>query len=147
MNYDSYDAHIGPAITATFNDYYRGELGVRFDRSYLMSAREAPDWAWDERHQQPNLGGKAPFPNTVVDLSQAMTLNPKMKVLVDSGYFDMACPYRTIEYAIDHLDVSPEVRKNVSIEYFQAGHMMYVEPESMKKFKDTLAAFVEANSR
>jgi len=146
MNYDSYDAAIGPAIAATFNDYYRGELGVRFDRRYLMSAREAPDWAWDERHQQPNLGGKAPFPNTVVDLSQAMTLNPKMKVLVDSGYFDMACPYRTIEYAIDHLDIAPELRRNVTIEYYRAGHMMYVEPESMKKFKDTLAAFVEANS-
>jgi carboxypeptidase C (cathepsin A) len=80
-----------------------------------------------------------------VDLSRAMTLNPKMKVLVDTGYFDLACPYRTVEYAIEHLDVAPELRNNVQVAYYAAGHMMYVEPDSMKKFKDTLAAFVEAN--
>ena len=57
-----------------------------------------------------------------------MTMNPKMKVLVQQGYFDLACPYRTVEYAIDHLDIAPELRGNVAIEYFDAGHMMYVAP-------------------
>ena len=81
------------------------------------------------------------------DLAQAMTLNPKMKVLMQAGYFDLACPYRTIEYAVDHLAVSPEVRKNVSIAYYDAGHMMYVHPPSMVKFKTDVAAFLDANAR
>ena len=31
------------------------------------------------------------------------------------GYFDLAMPYRSVEYVIDHLDVAPDLRANVSI--------------------------------
>jgi carboxypeptidase C (cathepsin A) len=92
-------------------------------------------------------GSKVPYPNTIAELSQAMTMNPRMKVLVQQGYFDLACPYWTVEYAIDHLDVGEKLRKNVAIEYYDAGHMMYVHPGSMQKFKRDLAAFVDANAR
>jgi len=102
---------------------------------------------WDNRHEQPDFGdSKVPYPNTIVDLSQAITMNPKMKVLIQQGYFDLACPYRTVEYAVDHLDVSPELRGNVAIEYYDAGHMMYVHPGSMQKFRRDLAAFIDANA-
>jgi len=68
-----------------------------------------------------------------------------MKVLVQTGYFDLACPYRTAEYAVEHLNVSPAVRANVTIEYYEAGHMMYVHEPSMRKFKEDLARFVSAS--
>ncbi len=146
MKYDPYGTAVGPAIVATFNDYYRHELKVESDREYVLSGDLEKDW--DSRHEQPDMGGsKVPYPNTIPDLSQAITMNPKMKVLVQQGYFDLACPYRTVEYALDHLDVSPELRGNVAVEYYDAGHMMYVHPGSMQKFKRTLAAFVDANSR
>jgi carboxypeptidase C (cathepsin A) len=144
MPYDPYGSSIGPAIVATFNDYYRQELKVESDRPYLLSGGVTGEW--DDRHTQPGAG-KVPFANTVVDLAQAMTLNPKMKVLVLTGYFDLACPYRTVEYAIDHLAVAPAVRSNVAIAYYDAGHMMYVHPPSMQKFKSDVAAFVDANAR
>jgi len=87
-------------------------------------------------------GGRAPvpcrirgIPGRVVDLAHAMTLN------------HLACPYRTAEYAIEHLAVAPAVRSNVTIAYYDAGHMMYVHPPSMRKFKDDVAAFVDANAR
>lgn len=143
--YDPYDAAIGPAIVATFNDYYRKELEVASDREYVLSADIEKDW--DNRHKQPDIDYTVPFPNTAVDLAHAMTMNPRMKVLVQQGYFDLACPYRTVEYAIDHLDVPPSVRSNLSIQYYDAGHMMYVNPSSMQKFKRTLAEFIDANSR
>ena len=145
MKYDPYGAAIGPAIVATFNDYYRRELKVESEREYILSGDLEKDW--DNRHEQPDMGGsKVPYPNTIPDLSQAITMNPKMKVLVQQGYFDLACPYRTVEYALDHLDVGPELRGNVAIEYYDAGHMMYVHPGSMQKFKRDLAAFIDANA-
>ncbi len=144
MPYDPYGSAIAPAIVATFNDYYRQELKVESDRPYLLSGNVGRDW--DDRHNQPGTG-RLPFANTVVDLSQAMTLNPRMKVLVQTGYFDLACPYRAVEYAIEHLAVAPEVRGNVEIAYYDAGHMMYVHPPSMRKFKSDVAAFVDANAR
>lgn len=146
MRYDPYSAAIAPAIVATFNDYYRSELKVESERQYVLSGGEV-NQKWDERHAQPDLGGyKAPVANTAVDLAEAMTMNPKMKVLIDQGYFDLAVPYRTVEYVVDHLAVAPELRANVSIEYYDAGHMMYVHPPSMAKFKKTLADFVTANA-
>ena len=143
MPYDPYSSAIAPAIVATFNDYYRQDLKVESDRPYLLSGGVAE---WDDRHAQPGYG-KVPFANTVVDLAQAMTLNPKMKVLVQTGYFDLACPYRTVEYAVDHLAVAPSVRGNLSIAYYDAGHMMYVHPPSMQKFKADVAAFMDTNAR
>jgi len=145
MRYDPYDTAIAPAIVATFNDYYRQELKVESDRQYVLSGGVDN---WDDRHQQPDLGGgKSPIANTAVDLAQAMTMNPKMKVLIQQGHFDLAVPYRTVEYVVDHLDVAHELLANVHIEYYEAGHMMYVHPASMAKFKKTLADFVSANAQ
>jgi len=147
MVYDPYAAAIAPAIVATFQDYYRQELKVESERDYKFSSGEAAK-EWDDRHVQPDSdGGKIPSPNTGVDLAYAMTMNPKMKVLIDTGYFDLACPYGTVEYAVDHLDIPVRQRSNISIEYYEAGHMMYVHPGSMQKFKKTLAGFIETNSR
>ena len=75
-----------------------------------------------------------------------MAMNPKMKILVQSGYFDLACPYGTVKAAIDHLNITPELRKNVQIEFYEAGHMMYVHPDSMRKFGATTKAFIDANA-
>lgn len=145
MDYDPYDTAIGPAIVATFNDYYRTELKVESDREYVLSGNLYRDW--DNRHAQPDQRGKVPYPNTTVDLGHVLTMNPKMKVLVLTGYFDLACPYRTVEYAIEHLDVAPAIRSNVSLQYYDAGHMMYVHPASMQKFKRDVDAFLDANGR
>ena len=90
---------------------------------------------------------RTPIANTAVDLAQAMTMNPRMKILIEQGYFDLAVPYRSVEYVIDHLDVAPDLRANVSIEYYDAGHMMYVHPPSMAKFKKSLSDFVSANGQ
>jgi carboxypeptidase C (cathepsin A) len=86
-----------------------------------------------------------PVANTGIDLAHAMVRNPKMKLLVQTGYFDLACPYGTVTYFVDHLDVPAEVRKNVSVEYYEAGHMMYVHPASMVKFKKDVGAFLDAS--
>ncbi|MEP6881584.1 MAG: peptidase S10 [Dokdonella sp.] len=146
MGYDPYDAAISPAIVATFNDYYRQELKVKTDREYILSGDLGMHW--DDSHQQPGLEGfKSPIANTAVDLAQTMTMNPKMQILIQQGYFDLAVPYRTIQYVIEHLDVAPELRGNVHFEYYDAGHMMYVHPASMAKFKDTTADFIRTNTR
>ncbi len=97
---------------------------------------------------QPDSNGqKIPYMNVLPDLSYAMTMNPKMKVLVQQGYFDLACPYGTVKSAFDHLNVTPELRRNVHIEYYEAGHMMYVHPDSMRKFGETTKGFIDGNSR
>ncbi|HKU13519.1 MAG TPA: hypothetical protein VJQ52_03935, partial [Steroidobacteraceae bacterium] len=144
--FDPYGSAVAPAIVAAYNEYARSELGVVTDQKYELSARLYKDW--DLGHVQPDSNGyKVPMPNVLPDLSYAMTMNPKMKVLVQSGYFDLACPYGTVKDAIDHLNITPELRRNVHIEFYYAGHMMYVHPDSMRKFSDTTRAFIDDNSK
>jgi carboxypeptidase C (cathepsin A) len=143
--FDAYSSAIAPAIVATFNDYVRNELGVVTDWKYELSAGLYRDW--DSTHVQPDSEGwKVPYPNVLPDISYAMTMNPKMKVLVQAGYFDLACPYGTVKAALDHLDITAELRRNVQLELYEAGHMMYVHPGSMGRFSADIKAFIEQNS-
>jgi carboxypeptidase C (cathepsin A) len=144
-SFDPYMTSVAPAIVATYNTYVRRELGVVTDEKYVLSARLYRDW--DPRHELPDSDGrKIPYPNVLPDISYAMTMNPEMKVQVHTGYFDLACPYGAVQDAIDHLDITPELRRNVHIEYYEAGHMMYVHPASMAKFAETTKAFIVENS-
>jgi carboxypeptidase C (cathepsin A) len=65
-----------------------------------------------------------------------------MKVLVQQGYYDLATPHLATEYFIDHMDITDDQRKNISIAYYEAGHMMYIHEPSLVKYKEDLAGFV-----
>jgi carboxypeptidase C (cathepsin A) len=141
MPFDPYMSSVGPAFVATFNDYYRRELGVEMDRKYVVSAglwRE-----WDRSHKQPGSEYRSPAADTGIDLAHALIRNPDMKVLVQQGYFDLATPYRATEYFIDQMPLPDSLRSNVTVEYYEAGHMMYVHPPSLAKFRQDLASFVD----
>ena len=72
-----------------------------------------------------------------------MTQNPRMRLLVQQGYFDLATPYGAPHYVLDHLDIPPAQRENLTVAYYEAGHMMYLHPESAAKFREDLAGFID----
>jgi len=142
--YDPMSSAIGPPFLAAFMDYYRSDLGVKTDQQYVVSGKLWMDWDW--HHAQPDMNGfKLPFPNTMVDLSLAMKQNPNMKVLYQQGYFDLATPHLATKYYIDHMDIPPRLRENVSLKMYEAGHMMYIHEPSMVKYKQDLAEFVRSS--
>ena len=139
--YDPMLTAIGPSFLAAFMDYYRSDLNVEGAAEYKVSGELYRDWDW--RHKQPDLGGYMnPVANTSVDLGMAITQNPGMKVLVQQGYFDLATPHLATEYYIDHLNIADELRDNIELAYYEAGHMMYLHPPSLIKYKEDLAEFV-----
>lgn len=140
MPFDPFTSAVGPAFVATFNDYYRRDLGVTMERKYVVSGGLYKHW--DRSHRDPTKEYPSPVADTGIDLAHAMIINPNMKVLVQQGYFDLATPYRATEYFIDQMPLPDALRANVAIEYYQAGHMMYVHPPSLAKYKKDLAAFI-----
>jgi carboxypeptidase C (cathepsin A) len=72
-----------------------------------------------------------------------MNYNPYLKVIVTNGYFDLATPYFATQYTFNHLGIDASLRENISMTYYEAGHMMYVHIPSLAKLKDDLAAFVD----
>jgi carboxypeptidase C (cathepsin A) len=143
MPYDPFFSMVGPTFVAAFHDYYRHDLGVVMGREYVVSGGLYK--GWDRSHKDPSSSYRSAVADTGIDLAYAMIQNPTMKVLVQQGYFDLATPYRATEHFIDQLNVPDSLRSNVSIEYYEAGHMMYVHPPSLKKYKQDLGAFIDAS--
>jgi carboxypeptidase C (cathepsin A) len=145
MDYDPFFPAIGPAFTAAFLDYLHDELEFGRDEEYRISAF---DVKWDWTHKQPGGGGWIDgAPNTVPDLSHAMTMNPGLHVLVQQGWYDLATPHLVMKHDIEHLRIPPEARSRIRIEHYEAGHMMYVHGPSMQKYRDDLARFIQATDR
>jgi carboxypeptidase C (cathepsin A) len=145
MNYDPFFPAVGPAYTAAFLDYLHGDLEFPRDEEYRVSAF---DIKWDWKHEQP--GGDDWFigpPDTVPDLSRAMTMNPGLHVLVQQGWYDLATPYFVMKHDMAHLRITAEARARIRTEYYDAGHMMYLHGPSMRKYREDLAGFIRSTSR
>jgi len=142
MQYDPFDAAVRPAYKAGFMHYYNNDLGFRKDRDYAVSGGIFERWDW--LHTLPN-GQETLITNTAVDLATAMTRYPPMRVLVQQGYYDLATPHFVLEYVLNHMDLNPEQRSRIVVEMYEAGHMMYVHPPSLAKFKQDLADFITAD--
>src|SRR5205823_8132830 len=79
-------------------------------------------------------------------LRGAMSQNPYLKVFVANGYYDLATPFAATRYTFDRLQLDPEVKKNVSMDFFQAGHMMYIDRHEHARLKKDIAAFISGAS-
>jgi carboxypeptidase C (cathepsin A) len=64
-------------------------------------------------------------------------------VFVANGLFDLATPHFATEYTFNHLGLDETLRKNVRMEQYEAGHMMYVHEPSLQRLSDHLREFVE----
>ncbi|MFN8423103.1 MAG: peptidase S10 [Anaerolineae bacterium] len=129
----SYAAILGP-YTATLNDYVRRELGYESDVPYEILTDRVHPWKFDTAENR--------FLNVATSLREAMTKNPHLRVYVANGYHDLATPYFATEYTFDHLGLEPHLKGNVSMGYFEAGHMMYVHEGALGALKGELAGFV-----
>ena len=140
---DPQSADISPAFISAFMNYFTTELKVSKDKNYNTSANSYPDFKWDWKHQRSNgLFGDASTPTTTPDLLNAMSNNPKMKILVMNGLYDLATPFGGAEYSFDHMGLNKDLKGNVIMKYYEAGHMMYIQKESAIKYKKDLVEFI-----
>jgi len=132
MEFDPSNALPEPPFQAAFLDYLREDLGYKSDLTYYVSGGIMP-WNW---------GADNRFAETGSGLYNAFSKNPYMKVLVCASYFDLATPYFAAQYNLDHIGLHPDMLKNISWQYYQAGHMMYIHKESAQKLKHDVAEFM-----
>lgn len=126
---------IRPPYTSAFNDYVRRDLGFKSDLEYyILGGGITSPWNW-------NANGS--YADTSVALSSAMRKNPYMKIFIASGYYDMATPYFATEYTVAAMNLDPSLRKNISTSYYEAGHMMYIEKNSLRKLKEDVSVFIQ----
>src|SRR5882724_939275 len=135
-SFDPSMSAIRPPYTAMFNQYVRGELGYKSDLEYyiLGGGFRFDEWDWGVQR-----GG---FPDTARSLKDAFDKNPFMKLFVGSGYFDLATPYFATQYTLNHMSLDQAQHAKVSLGYYGAGHMMYIQDSSLGELKKDVGAFI-----
>ncbi|GAA5152019.1 peptidase S10 [Nocardioides marinquilinus] len=129
---------IGRPYSAAFNHYVRHELRYENDLPYEQISRRVHPWSFKDFEGRPI--------DVSPELERAMRANPHLLVHVAQGYFDGATPHYAAEDVIAHLRLTPELRANIELAYYEAGHMMYVhEPSRVQQGRD-LADFVRRAS-
>jgi carboxypeptidase C (cathepsin A) len=139
--YDPQSAAISSAYTAAFNDYTRRQLKFGDGLTYLPEA-EAIDGAWENKHKAPGAPEAAFGVNVMPDLAAAMKFNPRLKVMLNGGYFDLATPYFEGRYEMNHLPLPANLQQNIQYAWYMSGHMVYAHEESLKQLHDKVAAFI-----
>lgn len=124
------------AFAATLNDYLRKELEFESDAFYeILSMKTHKAWDYEDF--------KGHYVDTSENLRDVMSRSTAMKVFVASGYYDLATPHFATEYTFTHLGLEKELRSNVRMECYEAGHMMYVHKASLEKLAGDLRDFVK----
>ncbi len=132
--FDPSDREINGAFTASLQDYLSSELEYESEIPYRILAHLWQSWRYEEHQNQ--------FVDVTETLRQAMSINPHLKVFVANGYYDLATPFMAAEYTVNHLQLESELRDNVVMAYYEAGHMMYLHHPSLEKLKEDLTDFL-----
>lgn len=144
-DYDPQSAAISSAYVSAFNDYVRRQL--HYGEGQIFKPEIEVFHSWEFKHQQP--GEPEAFPGTVnvmPDLAAALKYNPRLRVLLTGGYYDLATPFFEGIYEMHHLPIQQSLQKNISYAYFPSGHMVYAHEASLKALHDTVAGFVRQTS-
>jgi carboxypeptidase C (cathepsin A) len=137
FDYDPSLAAITGPYTATLNDYVRSELKYESELPYEILTDRVRPWKYGDDNQNRYL-------NVAEFLRAAINQNPSLKVHVANGFYDLATPYFASRYTFDHLGLEPDLQNNVTMSYYEAGHMMYIHKPSLIQLKENLANFLKS---
>jgi carboxypeptidase C (cathepsin A) len=134
-SYDPSYTGVSGLFNGVFNEYVRKDLGYKSDLQYEALTNV---WPW-------NYSNVAT--NSYLDVSEtlrgAMTKNPYLHVMVCCGYYDLATPFFNAEYAVNHMGLRKDVRNNITLTYYNGGHMMYVNKDDDAKLKSDAEKFYQ----
>ena len=134
---------ISPAYTVGFLDYLYNDLKVSKELNYKTSAGIADkNFKWDWSHKGNQGWGTQIAINTSIDMASALSKDPNLKVLIMNGYYDLATVFYGVEHTLTHMNLDPEIQDNITMTYYESGHMMYIHEPSMIKFKTDLSRFI-----
>jgi len=132
------------AFSSALNDYLGTALNYRDLRPYRIKAPLSGQWDW--KHAVPGAQGPmlpVPVPVMTEDLGATLRANPRLKVLSANGLYDLSTPFSAAEYDLAHVPINAALRDNITLSYYPAGHMMYLEPGSLRALRKDLLRFYD----
>jgi carboxypeptidase C (cathepsin A) len=136
FDFDPSYAAIYGTYTAMINDYVRTELKYENDLPYEILTGRVRPWNYGAAQNR--------YVNVADTLRGAISQNRDLKVFVAAGYYDFATPYFAAEYTFNHLGLDPSLYKNIRLEHYESGHMVYIHKPSLLKMTADVAAFYQS---
>ena len=133
---DPSEINLRGLFTSAFKVYTNNDLKYHNDSAYNATTNVG-QWNNDSH----TVNGYLNISNT---LKKLMIRNPNLKVNIASGYYDLATPVATVENMVENLGLSTNLHNNISMNYYQSGHMIYICELANIKFKNDAIKFYQA---
>ena len=127
------DAAMGqysPVFVGAMAGPMKAELNIAFEREY-KAINFAINRIWDSSLRQ----------TPAQHLAAAMRRNRELRVMFGHGYWDLACPFSHMQYAVSQMGLP---RERVEIKLYPSGHMPYLGEESAANLSRDIRAFVRS---
>jgi carboxypeptidase C (cathepsin A) len=125
-----YNASFAAQIVA-----YLGSLNYTTPSTYVLLSGAIDKWNFSH--------GGLSVPDTIPDLGAAMAHNPKLKVFSANGWYDIVTPFYLTEQDLARLGSNP----NITIRFYQGGHMTYLDDTGRTAEKADVAAFYQSTAK
>ena len=131
-------------FTSALMSYIATDLEVSMDRPYRVSGGSELGNQWRWRPVPDDEAWEPKYVNTAHDLSEALRVNPSLRVLVASGYYDLVTPFFDAEFTLNRHAIPAD---RIRYEYYTGGHMMYVNEPSRTRLLEDLRSFILSLTR
>ena len=119
------------ALATQMPDY----LGYTAPNATYLPLNDNIIGVWDFTHDG------QPMPDTIPDLLGALQLNPKLRVLAENGFHDLATPFFNTEKQLARLQTVKGFNPKLQVNFFQGGHMIYLDDVARPQMKRDLKTF------
>jgi carboxypeptidase C (cathepsin A) len=126
---------LGAPLTSAAVDLTTRKLNWRPDGSYEV-LNPSVEKAWD-------FGRGLNPAESITQLRQALALDPKLKLLIGHGLFDLATPYFGTRILLDQLPSTYATPDRVKLVIYQGGHMFYSRDASRQAFRAEVEALMK----
>jgi carboxypeptidase C (cathepsin A) len=116
------------AFAPAINHYLRDVLEYDTDLQY---------WVFGPVHPWNSDGDR-----TGRQLQRAMSQNPYLHVMVQSGYYDGGTDYFNAKYTMWHMDPGGRLQDRMTWKGYRSGHMMYLRRPDLKNANDDIRRFI-----
>ena len=122
-----------PPFIAAFHNMLGSELNVRRDEPYYSIRWKGLLDKWQWKRARVAAGQSA-----AVDLAIAMRRNPRLRLLVAAGYYDLNSPAADAEHAVEKAGLPAD---RTAVKLYESGHMLYIGPTA-KTFADDVRTLI-----
>ena len=119
-------------LTSAAVELTRNKLNWRPDGSYYL-LNDSVGRSWDF--------GRGPA-ESISELRQVLALDPKLKLLVGHGLFDLATPYFATRMVLDQLPAYASPNR-VKLVVYPGGHMFYSREGARQAFRSEVQAVMK----